>query len=100
MKSILIVCILLMVGCGSVPVREAYYPAGDIVVHPTKADMSCLHPEFFKEGMEEFEDCIGGKVPFEGIRTLEAHPSLEGYQCVTDNFLHEIVNELESCIER
>jgi hypothetical protein len=77
MKSILIVCMLLMFGCGSGPqLRVDYYPAGDIVVHPTKPEMSCLHPEFFREGMEELEDCIGGKVPFEGSRTLEAHPSL------------------------
>ena len=100
MKLVWLVCILLMVGCGGVPVRVDYYPAGDIVAHPTNAEMSCLHPEFFKEGMEEFEDCIGGKVPFEGSRTLEAHPSLEGYQCITDEFLNEIVIELESCVER
>ena len=100
MKSITIICMLLMFGCGGARVRVDYYPAGDIVVHPIRSDMSCLHPEFFKEGMEEFEDCIGGTVPFEGVRTLEAHPSLEGYQCITDDFLNEIVNELESCVER
>ena len=100
MKIILIVFLLLVVGCRGVPVRVDYYPAGDILVHPTKINMNCLHPEFFKEGMEEFEDCIGGKVPFEGSRTLEAHPSLKGYQCITDEFLNEIITELESCVER
>ena len=100
MKTVLIVCVLLMFGCGSVPVRIDYYPAGDIVAHPTKADMSCLHPEFFREGMEEFEDCIGGKVPFEGHRGIEAHPTLKHYLCVRDEFLVEIVSELELCIEK
>ncbi|MCK5605747.1 hypothetical protein KAR91_27880 [Candidatus Pacearchaeota archaeon] len=100
MKRVLIICILLMFGCSGPQLRVDYYPAGDILAHPTNPDMSCLHPEFFMEGMEEFEDCIGGKVPFEGSRTLEAHPSLKGYQCITDEFLIEIISELELCVDR
>ena len=100
MKIVWLVCVLLMVGCGGPQLRVDYFPAGDIVAHPTKTEMSCLHPEFFKEGMEEFEDCIGGEVPFEAIKTLEAHPLLRGYQCITDDFLNEIVNELELCIQK
>ncbi|MCK5615259.1 hypothetical protein KAR91_76050 [Candidatus Pacearchaeota archaeon] len=98
MKRVLIICMLLMFGCSGSQLRDVYYPAGDIITHPTRDDMSCLHSEFFREGMEEFEDCIGDKVSFEGSRTVEAHPSLEGYQCVTDDFLYEIVSELELCI--
>lgn len=100
MKRILIVYMLLLVGCSGAHVRADYYPAGDIVRHPTKAEMSCLHPEFFKQGIEEFEDCIGGKVPFEGHRNIETHPTLEGYQCINDEFLYEIVEELELCVEK